>query len=296
MTKQIFPSRSTWIHLRFFFSLFLLPVFLFALSQSKHTNVLSILMVFAILHVFIYPSSNGYNSYYDKDEGSIGGVKAPPKVDTSLLYTSWVLDILGTLWGWLIRWEFGLGILIFGIFSKLYSNSKTRLKSRPIISFLIVFIFQGAFVYQICLLALDPISVGSLFTKLHLIEALFSSLLVGALYIMTQIYQHKEDQMRGDITLSVLMGYRGTFYFSAFCFLLALGVLIFLSNGKLLFLGPFLALTFPLVAFFIYYFFQVWKSEENANFSNTMRMSTLAFLCLSLYFIYLIWLKKPFGV
>lgn len=292
MQKTLLPSRSTWIHLRFLYSLYLLPVFLFALSQSPIWNVMDMIMVFLVLHLFIYPASNGYNSYFDKDETSIGGVKIPPKVDISLLYASWFLDIFGTLWAFWIRWEFGLGVLIYGIFSKLYSNPKTRLKSRPIISFLIVFFFQGAFIFCISLLALTKISFLDLFSRETLLEALFASCIIGAMYIMTQVYQHKEDQMRGDITLSALLGYRGTFIFSGICFGLALGILVFLTSGRTLFVFSFLAFTFPLVVFFLYWFFRVWKSTDQANFSNTMRMSTLSFLCLSAYFIYLIWLHK----
>jgi len=294
MLLRFFPTRSTWIHLRFLFSLYLLPVFLFAQSQSIYFNPIRTAMVFIILHLFIYPSSNGYNSYYDKDEGSIGGIKTPPKVDISLLYTAWVLEIIGIIWAFLIRWEFGIGVFLYSLFSKLYSNSKTRLKSRPIISFLVVFFFQGAFMFENCLLALGPLSWMDVFSKNHLLEALFSSLLVGSLYVMTQIYQHKEDQMRGDITLSALLGYRGTFYFSALGFVFGVVILFILSWGSRVFMIPFFAFTAPLMAFFLFWFSRVWKTESEANFSNTMKMSTLSFLCLSAYFIYLIWLQKPF--
>lgn len=50
-----------------------------------------------ILHVLIYPASNAYNSYFDKDEGSIGGLKNPPKVDKKLWQVANVFDVLGIL-------------------------------------------------------------------------------------------------------------------------------------------------------------------------------------------------------
>ena len=77
-------KKSTLIHLRFPFSFFLLPVFLFTIACLPDFAWSRFVVVFGILHFFLYPASNGYNSYFDKDEGSIGGVKTPPKVTREL--------------------------------------------------------------------------------------------------------------------------------------------------------------------------------------------------------------------
>ncbi len=291
MIKFILPTRSTWVHLRFLYSLYLLPVFLFALSSVPIWKGMQTLGVFLILHLFIYPASNGYNSYFDKDEGSIGGVKTPPKVDKTLLYAAWFLDIIGTFWGFLIRWEFGAGILLYGIFSKLYSHPKIRLKSKPFLSFLVVFFFQGAFIYYLTIVAVSGQTLDVSFLKEGALGALFSSLMVGSMYVITQIYQHKEDQLRGDITLSALLGLKGSFFFSGSCFLGGSLVLYWHFIHQPTFWFSFLAFTLPLVSYFLYWFFKVWQSGAEANFKNTMRMSTLSFLCLSAYFLFLILFK-----
>src|ERR1700749_4702013 len=59
-------DKSTIKHLRLHFSYHLMPVFLFALSQSNGINWNHTIIAFLILHLLIYPSSNGYNSYQDK--------------------------------------------------------------------------------------------------------------------------------------------------------------------------------------------------------------------------------------
>src|ERR1700684_1733623 len=69
--------RSTIQLLRFHFSFFLMPVYWFALSQVVNPDIKRALLIFIILHILIYPSSNGFNSYMDRDEGSIGGLKSP---------------------------------------------------------------------------------------------------------------------------------------------------------------------------------------------------------------------------
>ncbi|MEQ8812426.1 MAG: ubiquinone biosynthesis protein UbiA, partial [Imperialibacter sp.] len=73
-------QKATWLHLRIPFSFYLLPVFVFACATVKPGGLLLTGIIFLILHLFLYPASNGFNSYFDKDEESIGGLEHPPKV------------------------------------------------------------------------------------------------------------------------------------------------------------------------------------------------------------------------
>ena len=106
------------MHLRIPFSLFLLPVYLFALSICNNPYFGNVLLVFIIMHLFLYPASNGYNSYFDKDEGSIGALKNPPEVSKQLYVTSLVLDLLSILLSFIISWKFALMIFVYGMVSK----------------------------------------------------------------------------------------------------------------------------------------------------------------------------------
>src|SRR5690606_37770715 len=90
--KQVI-KKETLVLLRLPFSVFLLPVLLFAWSLSPERNPLTALLVFFILHLLVYPASNGYNSYHDKDTGSIGGLKAPPQPKEELLWLVTAMDI-----------------------------------------------------------------------------------------------------------------------------------------------------------------------------------------------------------
>ena len=81
-------------HLRLHFSLLLMPVFLFALSQTSITlygqtfypPTFGVLVTFIILHLLVYPASNVFNSYYDRDTGSVGGLKNPPPTNVKMLW------------------------------------------------------------------------------------------------------------------------------------------------------------------------------------------------------------------
>ena len=86
-----------------------MPVFWFGLSALREPfSGWRAVGVFVVLHLLAYPASNGYNSYYDRDEGSIGGLRTPPKVSPELLHLVWLFDALAVLGGLLL----GLGITL----------------------------------------------------------------------------------------------------------------------------------------------------------------------------------------
>ena len=90
-------DKNTLKLLRLPFSFFLMPLFLFALSQSTHIIVLKTVISFLIMHFLVYPASNGYNSYIDRDESPIGGLEKPPMPTKKLFYTTLVMDFLSVV-------------------------------------------------------------------------------------------------------------------------------------------------------------------------------------------------------
>ncbi|MDB5119255.1 MAG: Ubiquinone biosynthesis protein UbiA [Sphingobacteriales bacterium] len=293
LLKSLIPSKSALIHFRFAFSFFLMPVYFFAISQASAINISHAILVFIIWHLFIYPASNGYNSYFDKDEGSIALVEKPPQVDISLYYTSLLTEMIGILLSLLISFEFALSTLIYGLLSKAYSHPAIRLKKYPIISFLVVFIFQGGFVYWTTLSAVSEQSVFMLSSSDFFIAGLICSCLIGASYPLTQVYQHEEDRKRGDKTLSLLLGIKGTFMISALLFAAGTSLLyIYWSNKNTLQnFWIFLAFALPVFAVFLNWLFKVLKKQNEANFKNMMLMTTISGLSMLLYFLLLCFKK-----
>ena len=121
-------TRSSLKHLRIPFSLFLLPVYFFALALTPNLNGERMLWVFLSLHLFLYPSSNGYNSYFDKDEESIGGIKNPPKVTPDLYWLSLVFFAIALILAFKISFAFSSMLLVYGLVSMAYSHPSIRLK------------------------------------------------------------------------------------------------------------------------------------------------------------------------
>ena len=273
--------------LRIPFSVYLMPVFWFGLSALRGPwSGGRAVGVFVVLHLLAYPASNGYNSYYDKDEGSIGGLKAPPKVTPELLHLVWLFDALAVAGGVLLSWPFAVLVVVYLLVSKAYSYEGIRLKKYPLLSTLVVVIFQGAFT-----LLMTQVGVGAapeqLFEKTNLLLALVSTLFLCGSYPLTQVYQHDEDARRGDRTLSLRLGIRGTFIFAAAGLLAgaaALGLAYWLRQ-EIRPLLIFLVATGPVVALFSRWAWAVWHDENAADFEHTMRMNQVSSLCLSAAFI-----------
>ena len=267
-----------------------MPVFLFALSQASDVNILHAFIAFLILHLLIYPSSNGYNSYQDKDETSIGGLKNPPKVSINLFFVSMLMDFLGIALALFVSINFSLFVLGYVLISRAYSYRKLRLKKYAVIGFLTVFLFQGAYTYLMISVGVSNSLLENFFTTNNVLCMAVSSLFIGSVYPLTQIYQHDADKKDGVTTISYKLGYLGTFMFSSIMFGLATGLLYYYFDKKdqLTALFIFLTLMLPVVVRLFMWFNKVRKDNTHANFENTMSMNLMASTCMNIYFIVLV--------
>lgn len=281
-------EKNTLKLMRIPFSYFLMPVFFFALSQATQINWTHAILCFFILHLFIYPASNGYNSYMDQDETSIGGLKNPPKPTKNLFYTSLLFDGLGIGLSTFVSIYFFISVIAYLLASRAYSFKGIRLKKFPILGFLTVVFFQGGFTFWMVYNAINIVPLS--FTMSGVSVVLACSFLIAGVYPLTQIYQHEADIKNGDKTLSYLLGYRGTFIFTAAMFICANILLYFFFNsaGKLNQFILFQAFLFPVIIYFVTWFFRVIKNTLAASFENTMRMNLIASSLLNLCFITLL--------
>lgn len=281
--------RSSTIQLlRFHFSFFLLPVYLFALSQVPAIDTGHALLIFFILHFLVYPSSNGYNSFMDRDETPIGGVKKPMQPTRQLFYVSIIMDVAAIILSVFISYWFAICIVAYIVASKAYSYRGIRLKKYPVGGYLTVILFQGALTYY---MVYHGSSINQTVT-VPPADMAAASLMIGGFYPLTQIYQHEADKKDGVTTISAFLGYKGTFIFTALIYTLAMSVLAWSFFGK----GEqkkFFALATVMLPILVYFFIwagSVWKDVRNANFANTMRMTLLASICTNLAFLtLLIW-------
>jgi 1,4-dihydroxy-2-naphthoate octaprenyltransferase len=283
--RKIF-DKDTILLLRIPFSFFLLPIFIFGLSQSPHINWANTAVLFVVLHFFIYPGSNAYNSYMDKDKGSIGGLARPPEVTLNLYYASMIMDGIGLLLCLLVGWQLMLMILLYILVSKAYSWHGIRLKKYGILSWIVVVVFQGGYTFLMVNMTAQNDYHSDWFT-LNNIECMWiATLLIGGFYPLTQIYQHEEDSERGDMTISYRLGVTGTFIFSACMFVLAniVGYFYFSTFYTVAQLFIFNACLLPVTAYFLYWFVLSIRNKNSVDFAHAMRMTSISSLSMILCF------------
>jgi 1,4-dihydroxy-2-naphthoate octaprenyltransferase len=266
-----------------------MPVYWFALSMVNKINWLDAVLVFIILHGLVYPASNGYNSYMDRDTGSIGGLKNPLPPTRQLFYVTVLMDVTAIIAGFFISPLFAMGIALYILASRAYSYRKIRLKKYPLIGYLTVIIFQGAVTFFLVYHGVESNHT----LHIPVIAMIAASLLIGGFYPLTQIYQFEDDVKDGVTSISYKLGYRGTFIFTGIVYALAFGALalqfIMDLEWNLFFILQIFMI--PVIVYFFLWGKKVWSNENAANFRNTMRMNLLASVCTNIGFITLLILR-----
>jgi 1,4-dihydroxy-2-naphthoate octaprenyltransferase len=263
-----------------------MPVYWFALSITHQINYTKAILVFILLHAILYPASNGYNSYNDRDTESIGGVVNPMQPTKQLYYITLALDFIGFALSFFISNVFAGCFLFFIICSRLYSWRGLRLKQYPILGYLLVICNQGTLVF----FAIAHGVSTSLSMEVPFLLLLAAGLLIGGFYPITQIYQHTQDRNDGVKTISILLGKRGTFIFCGILYLLAFICLFLYFQSKMMLdhFWVFQLFFIPVVLYFLKWMLAVWNNPQKADFKNTMRMIWLASTCTNLAFITLL--------
>lgn len=279
----MFWKSPAFRHLRLPFSWFLLPAFLMGMLVVPEVDPKHFWLLFLVLHVLVYPSSNAFNSLQDQDEGPIGGMEHPPKAPAILRPISLGLDILALTIGFWQHWALGIGLLAYILASRAYSYRPIRLKRHPWAGFFTVLFFQGPWVILLVALFVPTEFQWDAVGQPGLLY-LAAALVLGGSYPLTQIYQHEADRKDGVLSLSALLGIKGTFRFCAIAFMLGGPALLFplWQAGRTTALLLLASALLPVLLYFFWWWRVTNRDVQAANFRNTMRMNLLASTALNL--------------
>lgn len=282
--------RSTIQLLRFHFSFFLLPVYLFALGLSEKINWPHAAIIFFVLHLLVYPSSNGYNSYMDRDTTPVGGLAEPLQPEKELFWITIIMDVAAVTISCAVSFYFAAGVLFYILASRAYSFRGIRLKKYPVAGYLTVVLCQGALVF---FLTYHGSSINKPITA-PLLPVTAAAFLIGGYYPLTQVYQHEEDVKDGVKTISWLLGKRGTFVFCTIIFGAAtlLMFLTFQQQGESRFFLLFLICMAPVMLFFTKWMHRVWKDDSKADFRSSLQINILASVCTVVCFGIILFVKS----
>jgi hypothetical protein len=160
---------------------------------------------FLNVHVLLFGGATAFNSFWDKDEGPIGGLRHPPRMLPWMRVAS--LALLGV--GFCVAAPMGVGFAtiyaLAALLFWLYSTPLARWKGRPLLSFVAIGASTGSASLLMGRLAAAPAPLGP--ADLLAAAAVAATLL--SLYPVSQIYQIAADRDRGDRTFASVFGLRG---------------------------------------------------------------------------------------
>lgn len=281
--------QHTWVrHLRLPFNLLLSPIYLWGVLLAGGSLYESRFWLgYLSLHLFLYGGTTAFNSYYDKDEGPVGGMMFPPPVDRGLLLFSLVVQALGVPLALLVNPSFAVVWLALFLIFAAYSHPAVRLKAVPARALAAIAVGQGALGFILGWLVVRPNPV-SLTEPTALLGTVTTSLIVTGLYVITQSYQTQEDRSRGDRTLPVLLGPKRALLLAT-AILGAGGMILVTIVGERFGLSWALALAlfFTMVGVSLcLWAFRFDESNVMSNFATAMQLTATSSAGLSLFLLY----------
>ena len=179
----------------------------------------SAVLALALWVVFLNGGTLAINSVFDRDEGDIGYLNAPPPLPRYLLHFSVALLAGGQLLAVLLPFEYQIAYGVCFVLSVLYSVPPFRFKAVAGVDWIInMWGFGTLTPYAAWAATGRHLDLG------HALVLLAFCPLFAALYPLTQLYQFDEDRRRGDRTLALILGMRTSLIVAVVCTLIAFGL------------------------------------------------------------------------
>lgn len=287
MAKDQSIFRQIWhfiIHLRWHYQVFILSGgYLLGGFLSNSMNGPDFAVQFLNVHLLLFGGATAYNSYWDKDEGPVGGLKNPPEMRRWMWAASLFLQAAGLIVA--LRQEFWFAVTYFIsiILFWLYSSPHFRWKGTPLKSLFAIGVSTGA---NSVLMGYFAAGGQSPVTDVW-DAALGVMLMLLSLYPVSQLYQLDEDIRRGDQTFAIQFGFAGVIQF----FVVAFAGGVMLVGLSLIEIKLLLGILFVAIGFITgFWVFTQLKnlSLEQDDYQTVMRikyrtsLAFVAFLVLSL--------------
>lgn len=269
MFKQIL---NFIIHLRLHYQLFILSGgYLLAALFVESVNWVQFLEQFINVHLLLFGGATAYNSWWDKDEGPIGGLKSPPKMSHWMWPASLMIQIIGLAWAASVNWNYVIVYAVSMLFFWLYSTPLARWKGKPVLSLVAIGISTGTNSFLLGFLAAG----GYPITFFEDVIAVGVGCIILSLYPASQIYQTTEDLRRGDQTFALQFELRGVKWLFSVLFLVG-SVIISIGLYYSDFIIGLLFVSVSMLAYSVISYF-IWKLEgKEEEYGVVMRIKFLA--------------------
>ncbi len=213
---RLLETLNFCIHLRWHYQVGILSGgFLLGGLLSGLESPVDFIYHFLVIHLLLFGGATVYNSYWDKDEGPIGGLRQPPPLAAWTRPASILLQFGGLVLSIPLGPVYLLFYLLSMLFFWLYSHPVYRWKGKPILSLIAIGVSTGS-----NSLIFGYLAAGSSWDPAILIPAAGVALIMLSLYPVSQIYQREDDEKRGDRTFVVAYGAVAVLRFFVSSFLL----------------------------------------------------------------------------
>ena len=194
-------TRDFIIHLRLPFQFVMFFIFLTGFVVGGYGNITNFILGAIIFFVLISGGTVAYNSYYDRDEGSINFIKNPPEPTKNLLVLSIFFKISGIIFSLLINFKFFIVCSVFVFMSILYSHPKFRFKTKYGLDLVINGIGFGS----LNVLGGWLCTTSEINFKIILFS-IIAFFIVSTGHPLTQIFQYEDDKKKEGKTFVAIFG------------------------------------------------------------------------------------------
>lgn len=234
MLKEI---KHFILHLRLHYQFFILSGgYLLGGLLADQMNTAQFWLQFINVHVLLFGGATAYNSYWDKDKGPIGGLKNPPEMTLWMHRVSLAFMFAGLLWSLTVGLIYSLIFAASLILFWLYSTPHARWKGKPVKSMLVIGISTGT-----NSVIMGVLAAGGEVSLQIVLGSIGAALILLSIYPVSQIFQGKEDKLRGDTTFYLEYGLSGI----KNCFLI-----LFPAGLLIIFYSLYQSYSVPAIVFF----------------------------------------------
>src|SRR5699024_4869824 len=236
------------------------------LSDQFHARWFAI--QFFNVHVLLFGGATAYNSFWDRDEGPVGGLKHPPEMAQWMWFASVFIQVAGLLltvpMGAFFTGFYMLSIVLFW----LYSSPWTRWKGQPLKSLFAIGISTGG---NAVLMGYIAAGFGRLHPSIWIAAAGVTFILLS-LYPVSQHYQREEDRRRGDRTFAVSYGKDAVMRFFEASFTLGLLLTALAVGLRHLVLGAAFGIVGVIIGLLINYKLKAMMAKNEDDYQGVMQI------------------------
>ena len=269
--------QRIWNHARWPVQSYVLFGWLFGAVLTRRALDLPFAIA-GIAWLFLVVGLTILNSYYDKDENEVGGMKNPMKVTKTLLYGALILLAIGLGIGAFFIPTYGATYFILAVIMVIayffYSYEGTRWKANGYMAVTINAFVGTLTLWGMSALGFTTENAITLFSPIMLIAGLAAATFKASVYSMMQVHQIEDDTARGDRSVAVMHGRQVTLRFSQSMMVLAcvfsVWCISLISNVPVVL--PILALVYFIAVVIL---FEFWIRADGDSRKDANRMQRM---------------------